>query len=714
MKKIYLFALFIAAIVTTQAQTFGCLAGELSQKQYDKHPELLVIKAQLDSFTREYVKRAKQERQQQGAAQRSAAVYVVPVVFHILHDGGSENLPDSIIFREMIHWNQYVSMTNPELPTTVAAFDTLEGNPQVEFRLAQIDPNGNCTNGIERIYTSTTYDGDDNNKQDPWPPQKYLNVWVVNDMSEANNFAAAYAYYPSAVATYVNNDIIDGIIVLSTYVGSNAAYNRPTLGHESGHWMNLEHVWGNTNSPGVACGDDDVDDTPITKGNSGGCTTSQDGCNPPIIENVQNIMNYSACHFMFTKGQVDRMHAALNSPVSGRDSIWGTNNLIATGTSQPLTYPNPQSCAAPIADFTVSNRYICAGQVVTFTDASWNADIQSRTWTFPADVNLGNSTTADATPSVSFTTPGWKQVTLMVSNANGSSQKVKSMVYVSDGSTIIAPYFEGFEDATESQANWQVINYDNNNTAFTYDNTIGHYSNACYKMNMYNALTDGDRDDLISPTIDMTSVDPSTMTLSFDYSFATYNSAHMSDSIASLSVSASIDCGVSWHRIYFNPGGFNLYNAGAFTTGPYTPGQQDEFWQNVTINIPTPYQTSSVNFKFELLSAKSANQFYIDNINIGQSTAGINTVKVNAVNSMTIVPNPAQGSATLMLMASTNTNATAIMYDMAGREVMTIFSGQLTGGQKNIPFNTENIEDGVYIVKVSDGKTSIQQRFVKM
>jgi len=705
------------SIVNAQTQGFSCTAGEMSLKEYDKNPQLLVSKAQLDAFTKQFIL---QRRAQQAQGQRSGATYIVPVVFHILHDNGPENISDATIFTEMEHWNEYMSMTNAELSTTDPAFDTLIGNPNVEFRLAQKDPNGNCTNGIERIYSQATYYGDNNTKLDPWPREKYLNVWLTKGIDRDVTFygTLAYSMYPSSVATYVNNQIIDGIIAKYFVVGSNDPFSRPTLAHECGHWMNLEHTWGNTNAPEVACGDDEVDDTPITKGNQNTCIHNLSVCNPPIIENEQNIMNYAECHFMFTKGQVDRMTAALNSPVAGRTTVWSQANLVATGTDVAVTYPNPNSCAVPVADYAVSNRYICAGggQNITFTDVSWNANVDSRTWTFPADATLvGASTLSDVAPVVQFNTPGWKEVTLAVTNANGTSQKTKSCVYASTGTAIVAPYFEGFEDPVASQANWTSLNYDNNNTYFQWMNGAGHYSNACYKLNMYNANYDGDLDALVSPIFDLTGVDPSQNTLSFDYSFATYDAAHMSDSVATISVYGSLDCGNTWNRVYYNLGGFNLYNAGTISTGPYVPGQPDEYWQNINIILPPAYLNPNVNFKFALTSAFGANHFYIDNINIGQSSAGINNVKVNTVGTMNIVPNPSMGAATLMLNVTNGSNdATVKMYDMAGREVMTIYNGQLPAGPKNIAFNTENISEGIYVVKVSDGTSSIQKRFVKM
>ena len=714
MKNIFtsLFVLLAGiSMVNAQVQGFSCTAGEETQKQYDKNPQLLVAKSQLDAFTKQFVA----QRRAQG--QRSAAPYVMPVVFHIEHDAGVENITDSLVYVEMEHWNEYMSATNAELATTDAAFDTLIGNPNIEFRLAQIDPQGNPTNGIERIYTQSTYFGNNNTKLDPWPRDKYLNVWLTKGIDRDVTFygTLAYSMYPSGVATYVNNDIIDGIIAKYFVVGANDQFSRPTLAHECGHWMNLEHVWGNTNAPEVACGDDEVDDTPITKGNQNTCIHNLSVCNQPIVENEQNIMNYAECHFMFTKGQVDRMTAALNSPVAGRSTIWSDSNKVSTGIMNPITYPNTNSPAIPVADFAVNNRYICPGGSVKFTDVSWNAPYTDRVWTFPADADLGNFSNTDVAPVVTFNSPGWKEVTLVVSNANGSSQKVKSMVYVSDGNAITAPYFEGFEDPTSALANWQSLNYDNNNTYFQYITTAGHYSNGSYKLNMYNANYDGDKDELVSPIFDMSGVDPSVRTLSFDYSFATFDANHMSDSIATISVYGSTDCGNTWNRLYYNLGGFNLYNAGTFSTGPYVPGQQDEYWQNISINLPPAYGGSNVNFKWSLTSAKAANHFYIDNINLGQSTTGINNVKANTVGTMNIIPNPTMGAAVLALnITNASENTTVKMYDMAGREIMTIYSGQMQAGQKNISFDTENVSSGIYVIKVSDGKTSIQRRFVKM
>ena len=720
MKQLFIIFISMLLVGSAVAQTkqFSCTAGEMSQKQYDKHPELLAAKAHLDSFTAEYTRR---HRQMRASGLRSSTQYIIPVVFHILHNAGYENVPDSFIYVEMHNWNQYMSMTNPELSMTVPSFTNLIGDPQVEFRLAQIDPNGNCTNGIDHIYTQATYFGDDDDKLNPWPPDQYLNVWLMKGIKQDSTDYGilAYAYYPTAVNTYTNNNIIDGILAKYFIVGGydpvggiTHVFERSCLGHECGHWMNLEHPWGNTNSPGVACGDDGVEDTPITEGQQNTDPITCEICTPGIIENVQNIMNYSNYHFMFTLDQVDRMQAALNSYVAGRDSIWSNTNLIRTGTDQPITYPNTNSCAAPIAEFAASDRYICTGQPIQFTDVSFNAVYQNRQWTFPSDASITAST--DPAPIVYFNTPGWKQVTLVVANTNGSSTKTKTMVFVSAGNSITAPYIETFEDTAEVSANWTVLNYDNNNTYFHWYNS-GHTSGGSYTLNMYDSQYDGDRDELVSPMLDLTNLSTSHASISFDYSFATWDASHVDDSIASLAVLVSNDCGASWKSIYYNTGGYNLFNAGAMTAGPYYPGRADEYWKQVSINIPNNYLTAGTTFKIVLLSVQQANEFYIDNINIGQAinTTGFNTV-VSGINSLNVAPNPSSGPAAAIVDLSAAADVTMTLSDMTGREVATIFQGQMQAGTQRVAFDSDNIASGIYVVKVFNGKGFMQKRFVKL
>ena len=94
-------------------------------------------------------------------------------------------------------------------------FDSIIGNANIEFRLAQLDPFGNCTNGIDRIYTHKTNQADDYSKINIWNRSNYLNIWVVKSIGESG--VAGYAYYPSAVDAPMLAGI-DGIVILHNYI----------------------------------------------------------------------------------------------------------------------------------------------------------------------------------------------------------------------------------------------------------------------------------------------------------------------------------------------------------------------------------------------------------------------------------------------------------------------------------------------------------------
>ena len=127
----------------------------------------------------------------------------------------------------------------------------------------------------------------------------------------------------------------NGVWILDTYLGSigtSDVVNSRTMTHESGHWLNLSHVWGPNNNPGNAasCDDDDqVADTPNEIGVTT-CNLNEASCGPRA--NVENYMNYSYCSKMFTQGQVTRMRDALGSGVGGRNNLNTPGNLIDTGT----------------------------------------------------------------------------------------------------------------------------------------------------------------------------------------------------------------------------------------------------------------------------------------------------------------------------------------------------------------------------------------------
>ncbi|HET6225526.1 MAG TPA: M43 family zinc metalloprotease [Bacteroidia bacterium] len=269
MKKSYLKFLLINAIflfstLISFAQEPRCGTTEAMNELYKLNPDLLRQEAEYNAII--------QQKIANKALQKSAAedVYIIPVVFHVIHINGIENISDAQIQDQINILNRDYRKLNTDVANIIknTPFDTLASDIKVEFRLAQLDPKGQCTNGIDRIYSTLTSFADNKSKLNPWPRDKYLNVWTVKSIGTSGN-VAGYAYYPSSVSS-ISDAPVDGVIILADYIGSigtSSPYHSRALTHEVGHYLNLMHVWGNTNSPEVDCfGTDFVDDTPPTRG----------------------------------------------------------------------------------------------------------------------------------------------------------------------------------------------------------------------------------------------------------------------------------------------------------------------------------------------------------------------------------------------------------------------------------------------------------------
>ncbi len=261
---------------------------------------------------------------------------IVPIVFHVIHENGSENITDAQIINAVDVLNKRFNKQFGDTTFIHETFKPLHAKCNIEFRLAKKDPTGHCTNGINRVESSLTNNADHNVKTlIQWPPHMYANIYVVKNAAGL----AGHAVWPSDADTISE---WDGIVIGHNYTGSIGTSN-PTrsvvLAHEFGHYLNLHHTWGGNNVPGfffLECAqdtncyfDDLVDDTPNTIGWTS-CNLNGTSCDT-VKENVQNMMEYSYCNKMFTHGQKARMRACLNSPIAGRNYLVSEENLHNTG-----------------------------------------------------------------------------------------------------------------------------------------------------------------------------------------------------------------------------------------------------------------------------------------------------------------------------------------------------------------------------------------------
>lgn len=279
----------------------------------------------------------------------AAAIATIPVVVHIIHNGGPENISDAQVLTAIANFNSKFAESN---------------NYQIQFCLAQRDPLGNSTNGITRnqsALTNETMETEDISLKDinRWDPHCYMNIWIVKSINSQSmgNGVIGYAYFPSA-----HGQPMDGIVIEADYFGTSAE-NDAVGAHEIGHYLGLYHTFENGcgNSNCLIDGDQ-VCDTPPDQTTFSSCSPNANSCssdaddtspNNPFNTDVADLgndyMDYSSlsCYNMFTAGQYSRMEYFLTTTRNSLLNCLSCMSPCPTPITAVITSPavNPTSTA---------------------------------------------------------------------------------------------------------------------------------------------------------------------------------------------------------------------------------------------------------------------------------------------------------------------------------------------------------------------------------
>jgi Cleaved Adhesin Domain/Secretion system C-terminal sorting domain/Pregnancy-associated plasma protein-A len=284
------------------------------------------------------------------------AVYNIPVVIHIIHDGddvgSGENITDAQAISQITVMNQdyrRLVSTPGGANTTGLAVDT-----EINFVLAQKDPAGNPSTGVVRHtiipYADAIANGaggrdwetkanvETMKTNTQWDPTSYLNMWTVrvggNTIANGGiSDLLGYAQFPSSsgltgVAANGGAANTDGVVSAFDAMGTNTlndgsfvlnpTYNLGrTMTHEVGHWLGLRHIWGdNTTCPATntSADKDYCADTPAANAPNYTCNLTANSCPAnPGNDQVQNYMDYTndACMDTFTNDQKTRMQTVM-------------------------------------------------------------------------------------------------------------------------------------------------------------------------------------------------------------------------------------------------------------------------------------------------------------------------------------------------------------------------------------------------------------------
>lgn len=253
------------------------------------------------------------------------ADFTLPVVVHIVHSGEAVGTGTNISADQV---DQAISDLN-------AAFDGSFGtgvNTEIEFCLAKNNSAGDPATGITReesLLTNVIIETEDLllKEIDKWDPTKYINIWVVTDLSSDAlvGDVRGYSYLP----VFHGTDR-DGIVIEAEYFGTTPE-NSTILVQQMGHYLGLYHTFqagcGNDNC--LLDGDRVCDTPPDWTMAEAPCNVDENSCftdaddasaNNPFTTDVNDMrenymdINPIECLTAFTQGQADRMTFFINGP----------------------------------------------------------------------------------------------------------------------------------------------------------------------------------------------------------------------------------------------------------------------------------------------------------------------------------------------------------------------------------------------------------------
>ncbi len=623
----------------------------------------------------------------------------------------------------------------------------IAADARIEFRLAKLDPEGNPTTGINRIYSdrsdmrsassapgSVLYNTWRNNMKsvNQWDPTKYFNIWSVHSIpSGGTGTILGFAQFPAQLEMSPETD---GVVLADQYIGNvgTATTLGRTLTHEAGHWLNLRHIWGDDDfrPDGAQIFDNDIQDGDIAI-LSGGSDEVFDTPNqgnrtpnncPSFVEEGEletlhgdmfmNYMDYAtdACMSLFTFGQVERMRAAMDDY---RAEIWSEENLLATGVSEDYD----AAALKPAVDFMVDRRYICTGKNVSFTNLSTNTTGSSTyTWSFPgsgvASVNTKNA-------SVEFTESGAYTVQLEVTNANGTTtKKVEDLIYVySSSAQITAPLYANF-------TYYSSLNGPNNIVTALSSDGIGGWQHTSIgspadgaEGGLRVASYKNKESEVQVLTFNTLNTDAlaSGAQLSFDYAYV----KRQPDTDDRFIISYRTSCTSGWRVLYensTNPCLGNEVEAEGMTTNggqiqyvDFYPADSD--WKTVGANLPPAFiGKDEVYIRIEYFG-RNGNYFYLDNFNI--SNAPLGNEEIVFENSIGVYPNPNNGNAFVQFELENATDVKIEIVDIIGKTYGSLTNG-FSEGENKVQIETiaGQLSNGVYFASITKNNRVFTQKFI--
>jgi hypothetical protein len=418
--------LSITAQEKSVEQIRNCATDEYNAQLLNDNPNMMGS----DAFERQMAPRIAEIKRQLESGTARALQFTIPVVVHVIHNGEPIGTGANISDAQVLSQIQVLNEDFRRLAGTNGFNTDPNGaDVEVEFCLAQQDPDGCVTTGIDRIdmsAVSTTWSGPGGNTDTVlkpatfWDASQYMNMWSVNF---ADGSLLGFAQFPGGPAN------TDGVVSNYTYFGSNDApgvtipgnFNLGrTMTHEVGHYLALFHTF-----QGGCSGGDQCADTPPVDSPNFGCPTTHQSCGN--LDMVRNYMDYTddACMNVFTNDQKARVIAAMTNSANRPNTVTSDKcTPLADVSNDGSIEVNQLTPGAPCSGEVVPSIRIQNYGTVTLTSATVSYDIDGGTSTdYAWTGNLANGEFEDVDLPVITAGGGEHTFNVSIASPNGNADE---------------------------------------------------------------------------------------------------------------------------------------------------------------------------------------------------------------------------------------------------------------------------------------------------
>ena len=734
MKKTYIAVLgLMMSLSTIGFSQSGRTCGSMDhlQQQIAEDPTVETRMQQIEHATSQWLS---------DPSHRTGAVITIPVVVHVIYNTAAQNISDAQIQSQIAVLNEDFRKLNVDASLTPSIFSALASDCQIQFCLAQRDPNGNATTGIIRKSTTTTaFTTNDNMKRtanggdDAWNTTQYLNLWSCN----MSGGILGYAQFPGGAAA------TDGVVILYSAFGRtgtvSAPYNKGrTATHEVGHWLNLRHIWGDAN-----CGSDLVNDTPTHNTANYGCPTYPhlSTCTGTPTEMTMNYMDYTddACMYMFTTGQSARMTAAINTSRTGLLTSLGCTPPTpptSCGTVTGLTSSSVGSTTATVSWTAVSGATAYSLQYRKVGTTTWTTVSTAGTSSALTGLTVSTAYEFQVTSSCSgtlgtvstlanFTTTAAASCgtpTSLASSSITSTSATVSWSAITGASSYLVQYKVStattFSSVTVTAATTTLTGL-TASTAYTYQVTAT-CSGTAGTASAIGTFTTSAASTSCTDSYESNNSRTAAKTIAVNTDiFAKIGTSTDKDWFKFVTTAAAPKIKVVLDQV---PADYDLalYNSiGTTLTSSALSGTSSE---TVTYNTSTASATYYVQV-YGYASAFNASLCYRLRVNTSatnfraadgsEENSGdvVSAEKVTGLEGLNLFPNPANNTLTINYFTPSMETTSIEIYDMMGQLVNTI-NANANQGFNSRELDLTSMSNGVYFLKVTQNNNTLTKKFV--